>query len=65
MGGKVNQLGYVAPPPVNERISRNGFLYTSRRYLYFVKHIHLQLLKQLTAITKSIASHCSKIMGGW
>ena len=62
MGGKVNQLGYVAPPPVNERISRNGFLYTSRQYLYFVKHLYL--LEQLTAITKSIASHCSKIMGG-
>ena len=33
-------------------------------YLYFVKIAHLYMFKQLTAITKSIASHCSKIMGG-
>ena len=24
-GGKVNQLGYVAPPPVNEKFHEMGF----------------------------------------
>ena len=64
MGGIGKTSWDMLPPPVNGRISKNGFLFTSRKYLYFVKQIRLQLLKQLTAITKSIVSQCSKIVGG-
>ena len=52
-GGQGKPAGICCPPPVNEKFHEMGFFYTSRQYLYFVKHIRLWLLKQLTAITKS------------